>query len=171
MGQGGAGYAGGVPSSSGGLASKFGRGEEAEESSMSSTFGSSKEDFIPKPQEPVRGSGGLSLGRGGIQLKKKQEAASDYFEPIMQQFAGAVEEEKFVDAQEEPESLLKMNIDISVEEKLAFTVAKDGEVEKLELKGTLYLTVNNPKFAQAAIVLTKSKHPKCKQGGGSLIQL
>ena len=83
----------------------------------------------------------------------------------MQQFAGAVEEEKFVDAHEEPESLLKMNIDISVEEKLAFTVAKDGEVEKLELKGTLYLTVNNPKFAQAAIVLSKSKHPKCKQGG------
>lgn len=44
-----------------------------------------------------------------------------------------------------------MNIDISVEEKLSFVVAKDGEIEKLELKGTLYLTVNNPKFAASLI--------------------
>ena len=53
-----------------------------------------------------------------------------------------------------------MNIDISVEEKLSFVVAKDGEIEKLELKGTLYLTVNNPKFATSLIELQKAKHPK-----------
>lgn len=35
-------------------------------------FQTSADDFIPKPQEPVR-TGGLSLGRGGIKLKKKQQ--------------------------------------------------------------------------------------------------
>ncbi len=53
-----------------------------------------------------------------------------------------------------------MNVEVSVEEKLSFVVSKDGEIEKLELKGTVYLTINSPKFTNAVIALNKAKLPK-----------
>lgn len=53
------------------------------------------------------------------------------------------------DAKQEEEPIaynpLSENVAVDVEEKINCTVTKDGDIEKFEIKGIIFLTVNDPK--------------------------
>lgn len=60
--------------------------------------------------------------------------------------AAPAEEQKAV-----PANPLAENVQIEVEEKISCLVNMDGEVEKFEIKGAIFMTLNDPKKNKAKV--------------------
>lgn len=83
------------------------------------------------------GKGGLKLGKKAEREKKENLLKDTQVKEIEKEEKLTQKQEEFVDPLAEP-------IQFDIEERLKCEITKDGDVQKIEVKGEGYLTVLNP---------------------------
>ena len=92
-----------------------------------------------------------------MQLGKSKNNKSELMKTLQKENVvsrGLEEAKQEVEAEPQPSyNPLLENVAIEVEEKVTCSVSKDGDVGKFEVKGIVYLTINDPKKCAPVVKL------------------